>query len=98
MELYKGRLIAYSLGNFCTYGRFSLQGPAGAAPLLEVFTNAKGAFLHGNIVSYYQRKPHGPYPDDSGEAARLIRQLSQADFPESGLLIGADGRIRPSQN
>ncbi len=98
MELYKGRLVAYSLGNFCTYGRFSLQGPAGAAPLLEVFTDRRGAFLYGNIVPYHQQKSHGPYPDPNREAVRLIRQLTQADFPDSGLLIGEDGAIRIRQN
>ena len=29
MEIYKGRLVAYSLGNFATYGRFTLKGPNG---------------------------------------------------------------------
>ena len=29
MEIYKGRLIAYSLGNFSTWETFSLRGPLG---------------------------------------------------------------------
>ncbi len=35
MELYKNRLIAYSLGNFCTYRSVSVEGIGGLAPLLE---------------------------------------------------------------
>jgi hypothetical protein len=31
LEVYKGRLIAYSLGNFCTYARFNLSGVSGQA-------------------------------------------------------------------
>jgi hypothetical protein len=34
LELYKSRLIAYSLGNFCTYAKFNLKGISGYAPLL----------------------------------------------------------------
>ena len=33
MEIYNGRFIIYSLGNFCTYGRFNLRGPNGMAPI-----------------------------------------------------------------
>ena len=35
MELYKDRFVIYSLGNFCTYGRFNLRGPAGIAPIIN---------------------------------------------------------------
>ena len=36
VDLYKNRFIAYSLGNFCTYGMFNLDGPNGMAPLLAL--------------------------------------------------------------
>ncbi len=36
IEVYKKRFIAYSLGNFCTYGRFNLRGKRGFAPIIKV--------------------------------------------------------------
>ena len=36
VEVYKNKFIAYSLGNFNTYGRFSLTGDKGIAPLLDI--------------------------------------------------------------
>ncbi len=35
VEVYNERFIAYSLGNFCTYGRFNLSGPNGIAPVIK---------------------------------------------------------------
>ncbi|MBK7884621.1 MAG: CapA family protein [Chitinophagaceae bacterium] len=54
MELYKNKFIAYSLGNFCTYGMFNLDGVSGIAPLLKIYVNEKGDFLKGNIISICQ--------------------------------------------
>ncbi|MFM8834596.1 MAG: CapA family protein, partial [Cytophagales bacterium] len=45
VELYKNRLIAYSLGNFCTYGGINVSGINGWAPIIKVFTNLKGEFF-----------------------------------------------------
>ena len=94
VELYRGRLIAYSLGNFATYGRFSLRGPAGVAPLLRARLDQSGEFVGGEVVPVYQTKPTGPHVDAAGRATRLVRDLSAADFPESPLLIEADGTLR----
>lgn len=93
VELYNDRIIAYSLGNFCTYGRFSLSGPAGIAPILKVFTDESGKFLKGEIIPVYQQKSHGPKIDPEKRVISKIRELTKADFPASGLNITADGII-----
>ena len=93
MELYQDRLIAYSLGNFCTYGRFSLNGPAGYAPLLKVFVDAQGAFVQGEIVSIYQMKTHGPKPDPQHQALKKVIELTKADFPDTPLHFSEEGII-----
>lgn len=92
-EVYRGRLIAYSLGNFATYGRFSLRGPKGVAPVLRIDIDGEGAFLGGEVVPTYQTKPTGPRVDPEGRATDLLRDLSRVDFPESPLLVDADGRL-----
>ena len=93
MELYKSRLICYSLGNFCTYGRFSLNGPAGFAPLVSVTVGRDGAFLEGQVTPVYQEKTHGPKIDSQKRAINTLIELTKADFPETELLIGKDGKL-----
>lgn len=93
VELYKDRFITYSLGNFCTYGRFSLSGPAGFAPLLELEVTKEGAFSSGRIVPVYQQKQHGPKIDKEKRAIKKIIELTKADFPDTPLAIDAEGNM-----
>lgn len=95
MELYKSRLIAYSLGNFCTYRCVSVMGICGYAPLLKVYLNRKGEFLNGQIVSNTQTHNDGLVKDVLNRAAIHIRQLTQNDFEASGLNITNSGLIAP---
>jgi len=93
IELYRDRLIAYSLGNFCTYYGINVRGVNGLAPILRVELAADGRFLSGEIISNRQIRPSGPQPDASHEAARLIAGLTQLDFPQTLLEISATGSI-----
>ena len=93
MELYKGRLIAYSLGNFCTYRSVSVSGICGYAPLLTVQLNHKGHFLKGKIISAIQSHNGGLKLDTANRAAKLIRYLTTADFKQPGLVITNQGNI-----
>ena len=54
IEVYKDRFISYSLGNFCTYGRFNLAGPNGLAPIVKINVDTSGRFLSGRIIPVYQ--------------------------------------------
>ena len=85
MELYKNKFIAYSLGNFCTYGMFSLDGVSGIAPLLKIFVNEKGDFIKGHITSIKQLGEGGPQPDENNGAFKLIKALTESDFPDTPL-------------
>jgi poly-gamma-glutamate capsule biosynthesis protein CapA/YwtB (metallophosphatase superfamily) len=93
VEVYKDRFIAYSLGNFCTYGRFSLSGPAGFAPIIKVTTDESGKFQQAEITAVYQEKSHGPKLDAQKRAIAKIKELTKADFPNAGLDISEDGVI-----
>lgn len=92
-ELYKDRIIFYSLGNFCTPYRVSIAGVSGYAPLAEVTIAADGHFLGGRIHSFRQQRGKGPRADSTNAAARLMRRLSAEDFPASPLLIAPDGTL-----
>ena len=94
VEVYNGRLVAYSLGNFATYGRFSLTGAKGLAPILDVTLNADGSFAGGRILSARQVGEGVPEMDASGAAALMVSELSALDFPESEATVLADGTIR----
>lgn len=94
VEVYKGRFIAYSLGNFCTPYNINLMGICGYAPVVEITVDEKGAFQQGWIHSFLQTRGVGPRRDKRGSAAREIRQLSVADVPESEVKIDAAGHIK----
>ena len=95
MELYRNRLIAYSLGNFATYYGISVAGLKGIAPVLVSTVNRDGEFVSGHIHSTRQIRPDGPSLDPDRQALRWIRQLSFADFGNPGLRFSDDGEILP---
>jgi hypothetical protein len=93
MEVYKNRFISYSLGNFCTYGRFNLAGPNSLAPIVKIEVDAVGRFLSGKIIPAYQPWPGGVKYDESGRVIKKIRELVAADFPDAVIDISDSGRI-----
>ncbi|MDC0711906.1 CapA family protein [Stigmatella sp. ncwal1] len=95
MEFYKGRLIAYSMGNFATYGRFNLQGPQGLGMVLEVELDREGRFLSGKILPTRQVGEGLAVPDPKGAVLKLVRKLSAEDFPDSGARVDEDGTVAP---
>jgi len=92
VEVYKNKFIAYSLGNFCTYGMFSLKGSNGFAPLIQLKLNAKGDFLFADVVSIKQDKVNRLTIDDNFTAFEKIKTLTDTDFPGHHLKF-EDNRI-----
>ena len=93
LELYKNKLIAYSLGNFCTYGKFSIYGTQGIAPMLKIYLDKNGNFVKGKIYSFRQIDGGYPVPDPELKAAKLIKELTEKDFPETDLKINTEGEF-----
>jgi poly-gamma-glutamate capsule biosynthesis protein CapA/YwtB (metallophosphatase superfamily) len=93
VEVYKNRLIMYSLGNFCTYNRFSLTGPSGLAPIVKVFVNKKGEFYKAKVTSVEQYADNGPKLDSQNRALKKIQELTKSDFPELNITIQDNGEI-----
>ncbi len=93
IDLYKNRFIIYSLGNFCTYGRFNLSGPNAIAPILKINVDSTGKFIDANIISAHQIKPGGTYIDNDLKAVKIIQTLTKTDLPECELIIDNDGYI-----
>lgn len=95
METYKGRLIAYSLGNFATYYGISVAGIKGLAPVLITTLDGEGRFIEGEIISTVQLRPAGPSIDETARALKLIRKLSGEDFDQRSLRFLPSGHIEP---
>ena len=95
IEHYRGRLIAYSLGNFATYYGISVAGIKGIAPILIATLDGDGRFVEGRIVSTVQIRPAGPSIDEQQRALHLIRGLSAEDFGNPGIRFMPDGLIVP---
>jgi poly-gamma-glutamate capsule biosynthesis protein CapA/YwtB (metallophosphatase superfamily) len=94
IEVYKDRFIAYSLGNFCTHGRFNLTGALGVAPIIKINVDKSGRFLDGKIVSTMQSKKWvGVKIDSNNRALRYIQNLTRTDFPEAIINIDGNGLI-----
>lgn len=96
LELYQGRLIAYSLGNFATYYGISVSGDKGVAPMLMATLDEEGRLLEGEIISFRQLRPDGPRLDERQTAAALIKSLTRTDFDGGGLDFNDKGGFTPS--
>ncbi len=93
LELYKGKLIAYSLGNFMGYRSLSTEAELAYSLVLEVELNNQGNFASGKIIPVILNRQGIPYPDWQGRSIKLIRQLTKSDFPLTPLTIDNKGRI-----
>ena len=93
MEIYKGKLIAYSLGNFATYGPFNLNAENGLTLVLEAHLAADGTFLRGKAYPVKQEKPGGPRMDPEMKILPVLRALSNADFKETAVVVGPQGEL-----
>jgi hypothetical protein len=94
LEIYKDRLIAYSTGNFFTWG-FNLSDERGFAPMVKAVLDSAGAFMHGEIASAVQRTMQYPKLDSLHRAAQLIKRLSLEDFPLTCPEISDSGMVLP---
>ncbi len=93
IEVYKDRFISYSLGNFCTYGRFNLAGPNGIAPIMKINVDKSGRFLSGRIIPVFQSSPGGVRIDSSRRVISKIRELMAVDFPDDAITVSDKGEI-----
>ena len=94
MELYKGRLIAYSLGNFGGYEVFGLNATTATSMVLQVTLAPDGRLQRARIRPTELVGNGTPAP--GGSAISLVSELSREDFGARAPRIGAGGVIRPS--
>lgn len=94
MEVYKNKLICYSLGNFLTYGNVNIRGVNGLTIILNIYIDEDtGDLLYGDLIPAKQVDRGIPVFDESYGAIKEIKMLSTSDFPESPLIISDDGAL-----
>lgn len=93
MEVHRGRLIAYSLGNFAGYEVFSLGGALSTSMVLQVTLRPDGRLIGGRIRPTQLVGAGTPAP--GGDAIAVVRSLSRQDFGSRAPRITSAGVIRP---
>lgn len=98
MEVYKNKLIAYSLGNFLTYGNMNISGITGVNVILQAeIDEQNGNFIRGKLISVRQVGYGIPILDESYEGFYLIKDLTSEDILKSHLLFVGSERIYNSK-
>ncbi|MFI9809137.1 CapA family protein [Streptomyces sp. NPDC052301] len=92
MEFYKGRLIAYSLGNFSGYKVLGLGGTLSVSGVLHVTLRADGSYVSGRLHPTEIVEPGTPEP--GGDGIDLVSGVSEEDFGSHAARISSDGTIR----
>lgn len=93
IEVYKGRLVAYSLGNLGGYRNFATGGNLSLSGILRTTLDEDGAFLSGRFSSLTLDVANIPAVDPTGKTAKLITELSRSDFGDGGAVIRSSGRV-----
>jgi poly-gamma-glutamate capsule biosynthesis protein CapA/YwtB (metallophosphatase superfamily) len=92
MQFYKHHLIAYSMGNFASYGDFATEGDFDMSMILHVTLSSGGRFKRARISPVQFTGEGQPVP--GGGAIAFTARLSSEDFGASAARILPSGVIR----
>jgi poly-gamma-glutamate capsule biosynthesis protein CapA/YwtB (metallophosphatase superfamily) len=95
MEWYRGRLIAYSLGNFVGYHTLNTSGISGVTGILRLTLRRNGSWVAGDLVPLTIAGDGIPHPDTTRAAYGIVRALSQEDFAAHAIRVGGNGALHP---
>ena len=96
IERYKGKIIAYSLGNFAGWNNFSQAGNLALSGLLTVKIDKNGDVLGGRWLSLKIADPGVPVVDKKKASAKLVEKLSASDFAET-FDLDSEGNFGPGK-
>jgi hypothetical protein len=96
IEFYQGRLIAYSLGNFCGYRALNAAGWNGVGAILKVSLKPDGTWATGSIVATEMVSPGTPALDTDLRALAFVDNLSVQDFGAGAVRVDhITGQLTP---
>ncbi|GAA2302293.1 hypothetical protein GCM10009853_068620 [Glycomyces scopariae] len=91
MEVYNGKLIAYSLGNFGGgQNLFSMDGALGRSAILSVTIREDGTIVSAQAQASRMDGDGYPTLDEDNGAFDDLNELAE-DFGENGVTVGDDG-------
>ena len=93
MEVYRGHLINYSLGDFANFHNFATSGDLALSAILKVTLSATGSFVSGTFHSVLLDATGIPSIDQSHRAATFVNNLSVQDFGDRAVVIRPNGEI-----
>ena len=94
VEVYKKKLIVYSLGNFLTFGLFNLKGPNGVSGILKVKMDLEtGDFLEGRLIPLKLGKSGIPFLDSDRQGIQLLKDLTEKNGNLFSVRITDEGDI-----
>lgn len=91
MEIYKHRLVAYSLGDFANYRNFSAGGTLSRSLVLHVTLTTRGALYAARLVSVTLATTG--HATVGGDSVPFVARLSRQDFGVRAARIRKDGMI-----
>jgi len=92
MQFYRHHLIAYSLGNFASYGDFATGGDLDMSVILHVTLSSTGRFDRARIYPVELTGAGRPVP--GGGSVPFIARLSSEDFGSTAARILSSGVIK----
>ena len=92
MQFYKHHLIAYSMGNFASYGDFATEGNFDMSMILHVTLSSAGRFMRARIYPVTFIGEGQPVP--GGGAIGFTARLSAEDFGASAARILPSGVVK----
>ena len=95
VDLYRKRLIAFSLGNLAGWHNFSTGGRSALSAVLTIALAPDGRFFAGRITPLRLDGAGVPHLDKGRGAVKLVRWLTRADFHGGHLKITPSGLITP---
>jgi hypothetical protein len=96
IEWYRGRVIAYSLGNFLGNGRtLNVSGVSGRSAILRASLERDGSWAGGKLVPVKLTAGGLPRIDAKKAALATVRRLSREDFGRNAVRVSPSGTLLP---
>ena len=89
VQWYRGRLIAYSLGNLAGWRTFAMGGRLSNSAIITVTLHADGSVAAREMDVARARVARHPGARPGSASLKLVAQLSREDFGSSGARFAA---------
>ena len=91
IELYKGKAIAYSLGNFLGYLGFNVSGHLKYSMIFQATIEKTGKLKEIDVIPIALNSKAVPKIDPKGTSLFLLNDLSRTDFSRNAIILDSTG-------